>query len=43
MVAKRRRSALQVRCAVYSGTLGAGFGHRFDWIAKADLAIAKAA
>src|SRR4030088_405787 len=29
---------LQVRCAVYNGTLGAGFGHRFDPIAKADTA-----
>jgi len=26
---------LQVRCAVYNGTLGAGFGHRFDRIARA--------
>ena len=34
---------LQVRCAVYNGTLGAGFGHRFDRIADADLALAKAA
>jgi hypothetical protein len=34
---------LQVRCAVYNGTLGAGFGHRFDRIANADLAFAKAA
>jgi hypothetical protein len=34
---------LQVRCAVYNGTLGAGFGHRFDWIANADLAFVKAA
>ncbi len=34
---------LQVRCAVYNGTLGAGFGHRFDRISNADLAIAKAA
>jgi hypothetical protein len=34
---------LQVRCAVYSGTLGSGFGHRFDWISNADLAFAKAA
>jgi hypothetical protein len=25
---------LQVRCAVYNGTLGAGFGHRFDRISK---------
>ena len=41
-----RRSAdllLQVRCAVYNGTLGAGFGHRFDRIANADLAFAKTA
>jgi hypothetical protein len=35
---------LQVRCAVYNGTLGpGGFGHRFDRIANADLAFAKAA
>jgi hypothetical protein len=36
---------LQVRCAVYNGTLGAGVGvgHRFDRIANADLAFAKAA
>jgi hypothetical protein len=33
---------LQVRCAIYSGTLGAGFGYRFDRIANADLAFAKA-
>ena len=34
---------LQVRCAVYSGTLGAGFGHRSDRIAKADPAFAQPA
>jgi hypothetical protein len=34
---------LQVRCAVYNGTLGAGFGHRFDRIGNANLALAKAA
>jgi hypothetical protein len=34
---------LQVRCAVYNGTLGAGFGHRFDRIAEGDPAFAKAA
>ena len=34
---------LQVRCAVYNGTLGAGLGHRFDRIANADPAFAKAA
>jgi len=34
---------LQVRCAVYNGTLGAGLGHRFDRIADADPAFAKAA
>jgi hypothetical protein len=33
---------LQVRCAVYNGTLGAGLGHRFDRSANADLALAKA-
>jgi hypothetical protein len=34
---------LQVRCAVYNGTLGAGFGHRFDRISNANPAFAKAA
>jgi hypothetical protein len=34
---------LQVRCAVYNGTLGAGFGHRFDRIANADPVLVKAA
>jgi hypothetical protein len=34
---------LQVRCAVYNGTLGAGFGHRFDRISNANEALAKAA
>jgi hypothetical protein len=34
---------LQVRCAVYNGTLGAGFGDRFDRIPDADPAFAKAA
>ena len=34
---------LQVRCAVYSGTLGAGLGHRFERRSNADLALAKAA
>src|ERR1700733_3395313 len=34
---------LQVRCAVYNGTLGAGFGHRFEPISNADPAFAKAA
>jgi hypothetical protein len=34
---------LQVRCAVYNGTLGAGFGHRFNRIANADPTCAKAA
>jgi hypothetical protein len=34
---------LQVRCAVYNGTLGAGFEHRFDRIAEGDPAFAKAA
>jgi hypothetical protein len=34
---------LQVRCAVYNGTLGAGIGHRFDPFSKADPAFAKAA
>ena len=34
---------LQVRCAVYNGTLGAGSGHRFDRIANEDPTFAKAA
>jgi hypothetical protein len=34
---------LQVRCAIYNGTLGVGFGHRFDRIANADPVLAKAA
>jgi hypothetical protein len=34
---------LQVRCAVYNGTLGAGLGHRFDRIANEDPTFAKAA
>jgi hypothetical protein len=35
---------LQVRCAIYNGTLGAGLGHRFDRIANdAAHAFAKAA
>jgi hypothetical protein len=34
---------LQVRCAVYNGTLGVGLGHRFDRIPDADLAFSKAA
>jgi len=34
---------LQVRCAVYNGALGAGFGHRFDRISNADLTLAKTA
>jgi hypothetical protein len=34
---------LQVRCAVYNGTLGAGIGNRFDGFAKAGPAFAKAA
>jgi hypothetical protein len=34
---------LQVRCAVYNGMPGAGLGHRFGRIAKADPAFAQAA
>ena len=34
---------LQVRCAVYNGTLGAGFGRRFDRIGSAEPAVVKAA
>ena len=33
---------LQVRCAIYNGTLGAGIGHRFDRFAKADPIFATA-
>jgi hypothetical protein len=43
MVATGADLLLQVRCAVYNGTLGAGFGYRFDRIASADLTIAEAA
>jgi hypothetical protein len=41
-----RRAAdlvLQVRCAVYNGTLGSGFGQRFEPIGHPDVAIAIAA
>jgi hypothetical protein len=34
---------LQVRCAVYNGTLGAGFGRRFDRMSNADPTLAEAA
>jgi hypothetical protein len=34
---------LQVRCVVYNGTLGSGFGHRFDRLASAGPAFVKAA
>jgi hypothetical protein len=34
---------LQVRCAVHNGTLGAGFGDRFDRIPNADAAFVKSA
>jgi hypothetical protein len=34
---------LQVRCAVYNGTFGPGFGHRFGRIPSGHLALAKAA
>jgi hypothetical protein len=34
---------LQVRCAVYNGTLVAGFAHRFHQITNADSACAQAA
>jgi hypothetical protein len=34
---------LQVRCAVYNGTLGAGLADRFDRILNPDPAFAKAA
>jgi hypothetical protein len=34
---------LQVRCAIYNGTLGSGFGHRFERLANKPLAFAKAA
>jgi hypothetical protein len=31
---------LQVRCAFYNGTLGSGFGQRFEPIGRPDIAIA---
>jgi hypothetical protein len=34
---------LQVRCAVYNGTLGFGFGQRFEPIGRSDAAVAIAA
>ena len=34
---------VRVRCAVYNGTLGSEFGHRFDRLANADPALAEAA
>jgi predicted NBD/HSP70 family sugar kinase len=34
---------LQVRSAVYNGTLDSGFGHRFEPLANADMLLAKAA
>jgi hypothetical protein len=34
---------LQVRCAVYNGTLGSGFGQRFEPIGRPDAAVAVAA
>ncbi len=32
---------LKVRCAVYNGTLGSGFGHRFDALANPNPIVAK--
>src|ERR1700756_1080772 len=34
---------LQVRCAVYNGTLGSGFGQRFEPVGRPDAAVAIAA
>src|ERR1700752_5410649 len=34
---------LQVRCAVYIGTLGSGFGQRFERIGRPDVAVKVAA
>jgi hypothetical protein len=34
---------LQVRCAVYNGTLGLGLGQRFERLSNADLTLAGAA
>jgi hypothetical protein len=34
---------LQVRCAVYNGTLGSGFGHVFEPLSSPDPLLAKAA
>jgi hypothetical protein len=43
MVAAGRDLLLQVRCAVYNGTLGLGLWHRFERLSNADLTLAKAA
>ena len=32
---------LRVRCTVYNGTLGSGFGHRFDRLANTDPAFGR--
>ncbi len=45
-IRRSRRGAdplLQVRCAVYNGTLGSGFGQRFKPIGRPDAAVAIAA
>jgi len=34
---------LQVRCAIYNGSLGSGFGHLFEPVANPDLQLVKAA
>ena len=34
---------LQVRCAVYNGTLGSGFGQRFEPIGRPDITVTIAA
>jgi len=34
---------LQVRCAVYNGALGSGFGHLFEAVSTPDPQLAKAA
>ncbi|HTV66577.1 MAG TPA: hypothetical protein VMD98_13300, partial [Bryocella sp.] len=34
---------LQVRCAVYNGTLGSDFGQRFEPVGRPDAAVAIAA
>jgi hypothetical protein len=43
LVATRADLLLQVRCAVYNGLLGSGFGHLFEPVSTPDPQLAKAA